>query len=184
MDNNFFPIVVNEVLPDKEIKDKFFLFLFRATRIPPHIGLIFNGKVYDITLVGPNLGTNAPTFVATIKKKYTKTLFLELTKPNFTDEEIESILLSEIKKFNNVSQENSCLSPIKTVFNQFFDINIDNVNYIFDLIPLLHQKNIIKQVFHLNLDRNLQKNTFYLQTYNQNDIQQSIKALNRKNIIC
>lgn len=89
-----------------------------------------------------------------------------------------------MKKFNNVSQENSCLSPIKTAFRQLFNIQMESVNYIFDLIPLLHQKNIVQHVFHLNLERNLQENTFYLQTYNQNDIQQSIKALNRVNGIC
>ena len=75
MSDNFFPIIVNETLPERGIDDKFFLFLFRATRIPPHIGLIFNGKVYDITLVGPNLGTDAVAFISTVKKKYTKTLF-------------------------------------------------------------------------------------------------------------
>ncbi len=184
MTNHYFPIIVNEKLPETGIDDKFFLFLFRATRVPPHIGLVFKNKVYDITLVGPNLGTDAAAFISTVKKKYTKTLFIELTKPNFTEEEIESILLSEIKKFNNVSQENSCLSPIKAAFKQLFDIRMDEVNYIFDLIPQLHQKNIVQHVFHLNLERNLQENTFYLQTYNQNDIQQSIKALNRVNGIC
>lgn len=184
MANNFFPIVVNEALPEAGINGKFFLFLFRATRIPPHIGLIFNGKVYDITLVGPNLGTDAAEFITTVKKKYTKTLFLELNKPNFSATKVETTLLEAMKKFNTVSQENSCLSPVKTAFNQLFDIQMESVNYIFDLIPLLHQKNIIQHVFHLNLERNLQENTFYLQIYNQNDIQQSIKALNRVNSIC
>jgi len=184
MSSNFFPIIVNEKLPETGIDDNFFLFLFRATRIPPHIGLIFNNKVYDITLVGPNLGTDAVTFISTVKKKYTKTLFIKLNKPNFSATEIETTLMEAMKKFNNVSHENSCLSPIKTAFKQLFDIQMDEVNYIFDLIPLLHQKNIIQHVFHLNLERNLQENTFYLQTYNQNNIQQSIKALNRVNGIC
>lgn len=184
MSSNFFPIIVNEKLPETGIDDNFFLFLFRATRIPPHIGLIFNSKVYDITLVGPNLGTDAVTFISTVKKKYTKTLFIKLNKPNFSATEIETTLMEAMKKFNNVSHENSCLSPIKTAFKQLFDIQMDEVNYIFDLIPLLHQKNIVQHIFHLNLERNLQENTFYLQTYNQNDIQQSIKALNRVNGIC
>ena len=184
MNDNFFPIVVNNTLPETEINNNFFLFLFRATRIPPHLGLIFNGKVYDITLVGPNLGTDAAAFITTVKKKYTKTLFIELNKPNVSATEIETPLVEAMKKFNNVSQENSCLSPIKTAFKQLFDIQMDEVNYIFDLIPLLYQQNIVQHIFHLNLERNLQENTFYLQTYNQNDIQQSIKALNRVNGIC
>lgn len=184
MSNHFFPIVIDDVLPEIETKDKFILFLFRATRIPPHIGLIFNGKLYDITLVGPNLGTDATAFITTIKKKYTKTIFLELNKPNHSATEIENTLLDAMKKFNNVSQENSCISPIKSAFNQLFSLNTQDVNYIYDLIPLLHQQNIIQRIFHLNLERNLQEKIFYLQTYNQNDIQQAIKALNRVNSIC
>ena len=109
MNDNFFPIVVNNTLPETEINNNFFLFLFRATRIPPHLGLIFNGKVYDITLVGPNLGTDAAAFITTVKKKYTKTLFIELNKPNVSATEIETTLVEAMKKFNNVSQENSCL---------------------------------------------------------------------------
>ncbi|MDT8413551.1 MAG: hypothetical protein RQ875_13885 [Vicingaceae bacterium] len=184
MNNHFFPIIVNKKLPDTGINDKFFLFLFRATRIPPHIGLIFKNKVYDITLVGPNLGTDAAAFITTVKKKYTKTLFLELNNPYFSATEIEDILLEAMKKYNNVTEENSCLSPIKTAFHLLFDIQMENVNYIFDLIPLLHQNNIIQQTFHLNLDRNLKENTFYLQTYNKTDIQHSIIALNKVNGIC
>lgn len=183
IDNTYSIYVDNTLLPS-EINQGLYLFLYRATRIPPHIGLIFNGKIYDITLVGSNVGIDANDFINNILKKYTKTLFIQLKKPNIADEEIISILENEVRKFHQVTENNTCLSPIKTAFEQLFDIPLIEVHYIFDLIPLLEIKNLITNVYHLNMERDLKSAFAILQRYDQQTINQSITALNRKNAIC
>lgn len=182
--DNTYRIFVDDKLDPEKLQQGIFLFLYRATRIPPHIGLIFNGKIYDITLIGPTLGIDASDFINTIVKKYTKTLFIELKTPNILENEIIDVLENEVKRFYKVTENNTCLSPIKTAFEKFYSLPTTEVQYIFDLIPLLEMKHLISNVFHLNMERNLTSNYAVLQRYNQDVINQSITALNRKNAIC
>lgn len=175
----YFLIQLQHKLPENKLEKGLFLFMYRATRIPPHLGIIFNGQLFDITLQGPNVGVDASVFLSTIIKKYTKTIFFELKLPNSVDDEaIINLLTNVMEKFNNVSETTSCISPIKLFFNEAYQLNTSQINFIFDLIPLLHQNQLIKNTYHLNLERNISNNEFLLKTYTKEDIINCIHALN------
>lgn len=185
MKNTSFPIKIQEKLPLKKIKEGLFLFMYRATRIPPHLGIIYNGKMYDITLLGPNLGIDASEFLSTIVKKYTKTIFFEIQLAKTIDNiRLEPLLIEKMKQFNNVSESTSCIAPLKLFFEAAYQINTTHVDFIFDLIPLLIKNRLIINTYHLNLERNMSENEFLLKIYNKEDIINCIQSLNRKKIIC
>lgn len=185
MQSTIFPIKIQEKLLLNKIEEGLFLFMHRATRIPPHLGIIYNGKMYDITLLGPNLGIDASEFLSTIVKKYTKTIFFEIQKPKaISTKNIQLLLLEKMKQFNNVSESTSCIAPLKLFFEEAYQINTTQVNFIFDLIPLLIKNRLIINTYHLNLERNMSENEFLLKIYSKEDIINCIQALNRKKIIC
>ncbi|PKP44346.1 MAG: hypothetical protein CVT95_11135, partial [Bacteroidetes bacterium HGW-Bacteroidetes-12] len=163
MSNIPFPIKINAELPINKLEKGLFVFMYRATRIPPHLGIIFNGKLYDITLQEPNLGVDASEFLTSVIKKFTKTIFFEIQgSPNLNTQEIESILLKNITRFRQVSENISCIAPIKEIFREIYSINIQNVEFIFELLPLLKKNKLIKNTYHLNLERNITENIFLL----------------------
>ena len=179
MTNSDFKIKIQEKLPLHKIEKGLFLFIYRATRIPPHLGIIFNGKLYDITLQGANNGEDAAEFLNTIIKKYTKTVFFEIKLPQFnTAAYLIEILSNSVKKYNKVSETTSCILPIKLFFQEAYKINTSQANFIFDLLPILFQHQFILNTYHLNLERHIIDNQFVLKTYTKEDILNCLQALN------
>ena len=185
MPNTFFSIKINAELPINKLEKGLFVFMYRATRIPPHLGIIFNGKRYDITLQEPNLGVDASEFSTSIIKKFTKTIFFEIHQPKESEEEnLVLSLKNAIKQFQKISETTSCISPLKLFFNEAYQLNTSQVNFIFDLIPLLIENQLIINTYHLNLERNINQNEFLLKTYTKEDILNCLEALNRKEVTC
>lgn len=185
MNNIHFPIKIDAELPINKLEKGLFMFMYRATRIPPHLGIIFNGKLYDITLQEPNLGVDASVFLTSIIKKFTKTIFFEIHQPKESEEENLILSLKDaIKQFQKISETTSCISPLKFFFNEDYQLNTSQVNFIFDLIPLLIENQLIINTYHLNLERNINQNEFLLKTYTKEDILNCLEALNRKEVIC
>ena len=63
-------------------------------------------------------------------------------------------------------------SPIPLVFF--------NSNFIFDLLPVLYDENIIEGISEMNLSKKIKNNVFELTKYTQKDIENCIAALSRK----
>lgn len=183
--NSHFPIKIFTKLPINKLGKGLFVFMYRATRIPPHLGIIFKGKLYDITLQDPNLGVDASEFLTSITKKFTKTIFFEIQQPKKSDEKnLIQHLNDAIMQFQKISETTSCISPLKFFFNEAYQLNTSQVNFIFDLIPLLIENQLIINTYHLNLERNINQNEFLLKTYTKEDIINCLQALNRKEVIC
>lgn len=180
---NSYSLHIESQITEEQLQNGLFIFMLRATRIPPHLGIIYNGKLYDITLVGPNIGLDVNDFMVVITKKYTKTVFIELEAPK-VNTDLEKLLTLKMLKYECVSSSVSCLSPIKEFVSEVYDIDVDTADFIFDLLPILEMNAFSKNAFHLNCDRNLTEGTLKLIKYTQDDIDQCMLALNRKEVIC
>ena len=152
--------------------------MFRASRIPPHIGIVTDGKLYDITSVGPNIDLPVKDFYKTILKRKTEVLFIELEKPVGID--LSQKITEKVREHWKVTVDTSCLSPIKDFINDVYEVDVNDVKFIFELLPILFERNLIKDVSQLNLSNKIINNCLELTKYTEKDIENCIEALSRK----
>lgn len=172
-----YPINITGTVAEEKLQKGTFLFVYRATRIPPHIGVITNGLLYDITSVGPNVDVLVSDFYKTAVKRNTEILFVELNLPKA---DTNSIISEKVNKHWKVTAETSCLDPVKEFLHEVCEIDLEKATFLFDLLPVLEEANLIEAVYELNLQKKIKNNVFELITYTQKDIENCLAALNRK----
>lgn len=178
MDN--YQLHITKQFNAEELHKGLYIFIFRATRIPPHLGIITNGKLFDISLQGPNVEVPVEDFIATVNKRQSEVVFIELKQPafnSFLDDEIKYL----VNKYWRVTKDVSCLFPIREFLSAiYFNPVFEKANFIFELLPLLEESNLIKSKVQLNLDKRLKNSYLELLKYTKKDIENCIAALNRK----
>lgn len=171
---------INEEASLEKLQKGLYIFIYRASRIPPHLGILLNGKIYDISMQGPNIAIPVIEFYQTIGKRKMETIFIELQLPVFNNF-IDEILVDCINKYQKVSEEISCLFPIREFLaSVFYNPKMDKADFIFELTPILEEHKLIKNITQLNLAKKINANTLTLNTYNKEDIKNCIAAINRK----
>ena len=173
-----YPINITSEITEEKLQKGTFIFIYRATRIPPHIGIITNGLLYDITSVGPNIELPVIDFYKTALKRKTEILFVELNSSEL--EGTNKIIGEKVKKHWKVTAKTSCLAPVKEFLEEIYKIDVSSSNFIFDLLPVLYDENIIEGISEMNLSKKIKNNVFELTKYTQKDIENCIAALSRK----
>lgn len=175
-----FQINITGTINEDKLQTGLFIFMFRATRIPPHLGIIANGKLYDISLQGPNTDIPVDEFYKTVKKRKSEVVFIELNKPQFSsflDDEIKYL----VNKYWKVTPAVSCLAPVKDFLNEVYSVeSVQTADFIFELLPILEQNNLIKEISEIGLFNKLKNNSLNIIKYTKKDIENCIEALNRK----
>jgi len=177
---NNYPIHINAKINEEELQKRLFIFMFRASRVPPHLGIIVNGKLYDISAVGPNIALPINDVYKTIIKRKTEVIFFSLKKPSFNKEKTEEIISEKVKKYWKVTEQCSCLLPVKEFISEVYKLDVNKTNFIFELLPILYKNNLIKKVAQVNLAQKMITNTFYLKKYTKTDVENCINAIKRK----
>jgi len=183
---NTFNVNITKSTSLEELKDSFGIFVYRATRIPPHLGWFINGKVYDITTVGPTLGMDLSAFYQTSVKRKMEVLFIALDEIKLTNLiGLEDRIETSVLKHETVSETKSCLVPIIEVLEGISTVNSSDAQFFFDLYPLLVEKQLVKFVSQLGLNDKLLEDKLTLKTYTQEDIKDCIAAMDRKSaLVC
>jgi len=175
-----FEIAITKNFSLEDLKHGLYLFVFRATRIPPHLGIITDGKLYDISLQGPNTDIPVEEFYQTVSKRNSEVVFIELKKPmlsGFLDDEMKRL----VNEYWKVSKEVSCLAPIKDLIGRNYNLEaVEQAHFLFELLPILESNKLIKSTVQLNLDNKLNNNVLSLKKYTKEDIENCINALQRK----
>jgi len=172
-----YPIKIAATIDEKQLRKGTFLFIYRATRIPPHIGVITNGLLYDITSVGPNIELSVADFYKTAVKRKTEVLFVELDLPS---EDTNRIISEKVKQHWKVTATKSCLAPVKEFLEEVCSVDLQKATFLFDLLPVLEKAKLVNGVYELNLQKKINNDVFELIKYSQQDIEACINALNRK----
>lgn len=178
-----YPIKISNKISLEKLQKGTFIAIFRATRIPPHLSIVTGGKLYDITTVGPNKNLDINDVYKTILKRKEGVIFIELEKGIEGINKTE-IIKEKVKKYWKVDNEISCLHPIKDFLADAYQINVKQANFIFELLPLLYNAEMIKAVSQLHLDHKMDDNQFKLTKYTKEDVANCINALKRKELIC
>jgi len=180
---SIYKLYINSIITIENLKQGLYIFVYRASKTPPHIGMIVNGKLYDINSVGPNIDLSVDDFYTTIINRKTEVIFIELAFNNRVD--LNQLITQKVNKYWKVSSNTSCLTPIKDFINEVYNIEVNKSKFIFELLPLLYDKNLVKGVSQLNLSDKISSGVFKLIKYTEKDIEKCIEALNRKDkIVC
>jgi hypothetical protein len=177
---------INNVLPFfelKSLKNGIFLHLFRADSTPPHLALIINGTYFDLGVKGPRIRKDLDVLLAIIKSKSVKALFISLNKrPNYSEEVLSLTMKKILLQYKGLDLDThqgkiSCLTPIKEFCEWKYDINCNEVNFIFDLLPILYEFEIYGNAYHLNMENLIFERKIILNKYSREDINRRINKL-------
>ena len=173
-----YPINITETLSEEKLQKGVYIFIYRASKIPPHIGVIVNGLLYDITSVGPNIDLPVSEFYKTAVKRKTEVLFVELKKSKFSM--LNELIAAMVEQHYKVTLDTSCLVPVKEFIYEAYGLNVSETNFVFELLPVLYEKYLITDVWELNLSKKISDNIFKMTKYTKEDVENCVAALSRK----
>ena len=167
------------ILPanDSLLLNDIYLVLLYATRIPPHLLVSVNGKIFSLNLKGTTVDGELSTLLRLIRKKRIETIFIRLSLPPlFTIEQLKEEIRTCTLAYPRVDIGiATCLSPIKDFCHTIYDTETKNVNLIFDLLPKLQERNAMKDCYQMNLRLSPNINSFELRKYKVNDVYEAIR---------
>ena len=170
---------IQNILPanDTILLNDIYLVLLYATRIPPHLLVSVNGKIFTLSVKGATVDGSLATLLQLIRKKKIETIFLRLQMPpvftiNQLQEEIRECTLAYPRADIGIA---TCLTPIRDFCHSIYNTDSKNVNLIFDLIPKLQQQNAMKECYHLNLENHIASGSFCINPYEVNDVYEAIR---------
>lgn len=156
-------------------KEGFWLLLGPLEVGPPHLALVFQNYYFDITVKGSNSMKNADTVFSVIDLKKHKYIFIEI-KSNLEEQNL-NILQSNFYSKNLGVDYATCLGPIKSSLEAIFGISLKEVNYVYELIPLLEEKGFTGRKIAYNFNP---KEGYSMPLYSLDDILQRIQILEKK----
>ena len=170
-------IHINKDYKPDELKKGIYLVLLNANHLPPHIGLLIDSVYHSLTIKGQELNINGGVLLKNISLRKIATVFIKLKKhPVFSNQFLNETFIEQVKLFDRVNEvENTCMSPIRLFFDEFYALPKENIKLIFDLLRGLKENDFIDETYGANLGE-LKENIFYLHTYNEKDLKKQIKS--------
>ena len=170
---------ISNLLPANEtiLLNDVYLVLLYVTRVPPHLLVSVNGKIFTLSVKGATVDGELSALLNLIRKRHIETIFIRLQMPLlFTieqlREEIRDCTLAYPRADIGIA---TCLTPIKDFCHSVYDAETKNVHLIFDLLPKLQEINAMRNCYHLNLDKYILENSFSLNIYEVNDVYEAIR---------
>ena len=157
-----------------ELQNGVWLALLHVQRIPPHIGLMFNGNYNSITIKEHEYNISSELLIKTINQKKIKTVFVNLVKhPVFSLQHQLEIFQEQMKDFGSVEQNKiTCTSPIKLFLKEFYGIHSDEKELFFNLFQKLNQNNFVNKSVGVNIELS---NGVELPFYTNEELNEKIK---------
>ncbi|MCG8575902.1 MAG: hypothetical protein MI810_13525 [Flavobacteriales bacterium] len=160
------------VKPLNEIEaDKSYLVLISPEQIP-HLILVHKGRYFSLTYKESILGGDFTTYFDFLKRAGKKMLFIELKNSWQGD------LEDAFNAYDSVNTYSvTCLHPVRD-----FLLPFSEAEFVFELVPELYSANLVENVFHLNLQNQLDElGDFKMNTYSKEAIYSYIQNLKEKN---
>jgi hypothetical protein len=155
-----------------------YIILFNATSIPPHLLLSVNNKIYSITDSGRQLGSSLEKLIAFVQRKKVPSIFVEWKElENWNPGKLESLIREKFSNYDRVVEGKiSCLFPIRDVVAEILGNDFQKANFIFELLPLMENKNSLGKIYGMNMGTAIVNGEFQLLTYSDEDLKQSLQS--------
>jgi hypothetical protein len=169
-------VSVSDIAEVKGLRTGVFLVLLHATRIPPHIGMLFNGRYHSLTVKGKDLDVTLEALLKNITLRKLPALFIELKNPATLPVDTLSARFREnVSMFSRVEAGvATCLSPIKLFMEGSWKVDTSMIDYVYELVPVLAQKSMLGRVSGCFLGEALQEGTYRFPYYSMQDINEGI----------
>lgn len=153
-----------------------YLVVFNATKIPPHLLISHEGKVYSVSVSGRQMASPLNKLESYISRKSVPTLFIEWKLPeNHSSEYFETLLQESFAPYPRLEAgKTSCLSPIRDFAAKLYGDQMNEARFIFELLPLLASANAIGKTIALHLNET--ESVFRFQQYNEAEIEDAIRT--------
>lgn len=166
--------ISGEVKAD-EIRRGIYLVLLHANRVPPHIGMMMDHVYHSLSIKGQEINVSGDALLKNITLRKIPSVFLEIRKhPVFSNAHLGECFGEQVKQFDRVNTKgNTCLSPVKLFFEEFYALDGPKIDLVFDLLAQLNANNFISRAFGAHLGA-LKENIFYLHPYKRADLDRQI----------
>ena len=154
-----------------------FLIILYANRIPPHLAVSVNGKLFTLTTKGATIDGELSSMLRLLRKNNIETIFIRLhVPPLFTMDQLHD----EIKKYTLAYPRvdvgiATCLNPIRDFCGAVYGQESVKANFIFELLPKLEHKEALGECYYMNMEKFMKQNSFALRIYSMNDIYEGIR---------
>lgn len=151
--DDYFYVNCQQVNDVELLKNGVFLVVLYANKIPPHIGLLIDGKFYSDKVGQPDIAVDFSHLSRLILSKSIPSLFVKL-KDNcgFDLLQIKDFILSNQLSNNEYS---TCLTPIAKI------LNFEHAKTVFDLLEHLTENNQIEKYLALCLPKDFKGIPYY-----------------------
>jgi hypothetical protein len=173
-----YKLKINKQFIESELLKGIHIAILHATRIPPHIGMIMDKKYHSLSIKGQDINTDVPVLIKNSSIRKIPTVFIKIKDhPTFSNIYLREHFITNIQQFNRVDiGVATCLSPIKLFFEDVYNLSMTDINYLFELIPLLESDGLIESVSALNLDQN----SYEFPVYTNKEINDGISSVRKQ----
>lgn len=120
-----------------------YIVVIHANKIPPHLGVLTEGKFYSLKANGKDFGVHITILGAILDRKQIATLFFKVSNDKLIIKEVIRVFEAA---GNEISENQTCLTPLQQIFSSDYPCST-----IAALLRRLEELNKIEQVFGLHL---------------------------------
>jgi hypothetical protein len=153
---------------EDELSHGVYIVVMHATRIPPHIGLIIDKHYHSLTIKGRDINTPIRALIKNIELRKLPALFIKI-KPHvtFSNAYMREHFILNIQEFQRVDKDvATCLSPIKLFFEQVYEVRMQDIHFLFELLPRLFADDLVEFTTTLFVD----EDGYELPVYTQEEL--------------
>lgn len=154
---------INASFSELDLLKGLYIAVVHATRIPPHIGMVVDKKYHSLSIKGQDINTPIEALVKNSSIRKIPTLFIKIkSHPTFSAIYLREHFITNVQSFDRVDiGVATCLSPIKLFFEEVYNVSMKEINYLYQLLPLLEAEGLIESVSSMNVDEQNYKLPFY-----------------------
>jgi hypothetical protein len=172
-DGNSYSLHATPLKTEAELNNGLWLVVAGINDIPPHIAILSEGKYYSLSVRKVDSGSSLSRFINTLRRKHIPALFIQLSTKNDASLCLEKTY-TDLPLLSNT--ENTCLSPIKKFFAEYYYPDFASANYVFELLAMAEKKKLIIKCISLFCE-NTNSNMITLPKYTMLQIRNKIDTL-------
>jgi hypothetical protein len=153
------------------------LAIVNAEKVPPHVGLLFNGNYCSLNIKGKEIDIAVAALLRKTEMLKIPALFIRLKNhPVFSTDFLHEHFKLELEKYDKVSTEATCFAPVRSFMEENYLLKQRTLNYLFELFPALYKEQMIVAAFgqHLSIQNS---NVFSFASYDTKNIKDKLENL-------
>lgn len=169
---------INKPFREEDLLNGIYIAVIHATRVPPHIGMIINKKYHSLTVKGQDINTSPEALIKNTIQRKIPSLFIKIHAHNsFSNTYLAEHLITNIQQFPRVDVGvATCLSPVKLFFEEAYNVPMRNINYLYELLPVLELYGLIENISSMFID----ETKYQLPFYTDKEINEGIKQVRKE----